>query len=192
MGTAPHITFDIAAFNQKDVSAYNHAFKFYYPALCDFAGRLVGADTAEDIVEDLFLKVWTSTQEFKDTDHFKAFLYHAIKNAALDVLKKDRRATDRHLLYTEWQEKDEANYLAGIIRAEVVTELYAAIAELPKGKGGIIKMTYLEGKSNQETADELGLSVQTVKNQKLRGLALLRKKLPDGAFVLLFLYPLFY
>ena len=88
----------------------------------------------------------------------------------------------------DWQEKDEANYLANIIRAEVIMSIHEAIATLPTEKGKIIKMTYLEGKTNKETADELGLSIQTIKNQKLRGLALLKSKLPDEIFSLLFVY----
>lgn len=185
MGSVSNTLLDIGAFNNKESSAYNYAFKSYYPALCDFAGRLVGIDHAEDIVGDLFLKIWTGNKLFNDPEHLKAFLFHSIKNAALDLMKKSKRASERHLLFTEWQENDQANYLANIIRAEVIMSLHEAIAALPSEKGRIIKMTYLDGKTNQETADELGLSIQTVKNQKLRGLALLKGKLPKGAVSLL-------
>ena len=190
MGTAPHITLDIVAFNNKEVPAYNYAFKFFYPALCDFAARMVGRDTAKDIVEDLFVKIWTSPQQFREADHLKAFFYRAIKNACLDFIKVNKRANDRNALFTNEHAVNDTDYLAGIIRAEVILELYAAIAELPTEKGRIIKMTYLDGKTNQETADELGISVQTVKNQKLRGLVLLRDKLPREMYSILFLLPL--
>lgn len=188
MGTAPHIALDIVAFNNKEVPAYNYAFKFFYPALCDFAARMVGRDTAKDIVEDLFLKIWASPQQFREADHLKAFFYRAIKNACLDFIKVNKRASDRNSLFTNENAVNDTDYLAGIIRAEVLMELYAAIAELPTEKGRIIKMTYLEGKSNQETADELGISVQTVKNQKSRGLAILKDKLPEGMYLLLVLH----
>jgi len=184
-----HTCLDIAAFNEKKIAAYNHVFRFYYPSLCQFTSRLVGAEFAEDLVEELFLKLWSSKRTFNTEEHLKAFLYHSIKNASLDFLKTTKRAVDRNTLFAAEHSINEADYLAGIIRTEVLMELYQAIAELPKEKGRIIKMTYLDGKSNQETAAELGISIQTVKNQKLRGLALLKNKLPDGIYAFIFLYP---
>ncbi|MBE9598675.1 sigma-70 family RNA polymerase sigma factor [Pedobacter sp. MC2016-24] len=184
-----HSGFDVVAFNQKEVAAYNYVFRFYYPSLCQFTGRLIGRDFAEDLVEELFLRLWSSEKTFNNEEHLKAFLYHSIKNASLDFLKTTKRAVDRNTLFTEEHSFNEADYLAGIIRSEVLIELYQAIAELPTEKGRIIKMTYLDGKSNQETAAELGISIQTVKNQKLRGLALLKNKLPDGIYAFIFLYP---
>ncbi|MNX55081.1 RNA polymerase sigma factor SigX [compost metagenome] len=182
-----HSGFDVVAFNQKEVAAYNYVFRYYYPSLCQFTGRLIGHDFAEDLVEELFLKLWSSERTFNNEEHLKAFLYHSIKNASLDFLKTNKRTIDRNTLFTSQHSINEADYLAGIIRSEVLIELQQAIAELPKEKGRIIKMTYLEGKSNQETADELGISVQTVKNQKLRGLAILRKIMPDNQYVVIFI-----
>ena len=190
MGSSLNIL-NIHAFNKKEVSAYSYVFKAYYPALCDFAGRIIGSEAAPDVVEDLFMKIWAGNVQYNDADHLKAYLFRSIKNACLDFIKLSKRAQDRNSLFTEEHTFNESDYLTSIIRAEVVMELYAAIAELPTEKGRIIKMTFLEGKTNQETADELGLSIQTVKNQKLRGLALLRKKMPDSAYAFLLFYSLF-
>lgn len=188
----PKNILDIQAFNKKELSAYSCVFKSYYPALCDFAGRIIGSEAAPDLVDDLFLKIWGGNVQFNDVDHLKAYLFRSIKNASLDFIKLNKRAQDRNAFFTEEYLINESDYLAGIIRAEVIMELYAAIADLPTEKGRIIKMTFLEGKTNQETADELGLSIQTVKNQKLRGLALLRKKMPGNAYAFLLLYPFFF
>lgn len=189
MVSSPPIGVDIIALNSKSVTAYKYVFQYYYAPLCQFAERLIGLEFSEDIVEELFLKLWSGDKIFNSEEHLKAFLYHSIKNASLNFIKTNKRAINRNISFTNAHSLKEADYLAGIIRAEVIIELHQAISKLPKEKGRIIRMTYIDGKSNQETADELGISVQTVKNQKLRGLALLRKLLPHNQYVLLFVFP---
>ena len=78
-------------------------------------------------------------------------------------------------MYSEAQVQEP--HLDEIVRAEVMGELHHAVDKLPERARQIITETYLNGKTNQEVADEMGLSLQTVKNQKLRALSLLRKDL---------------
>ncbi|MNW01780.1 RNA polymerase sigma factor [compost metagenome] len=63
-----------------------------------------------------------------------------------------------------------------------MAELYDALKKLPPKAREIVELTYLEGYSNQEVADLLHISLQTVKNQKLRALSLLRKLLSRNSF----------
>ena len=72
-----------------------------------------------------------------------------------------------------------------IIRAEFYGELYRAINTLPPECRKIFTMLYLEGKTVRETAEELGLALTTVKTQKVRGLAALKKKLRPYLYCLL-------
>src|SRR5690606_11976614 len=75
--------------------------------------------------------------------------------------------------------------LTEIARTEMLKELHAAIAKLPEKAGRIVRETYLEGKSNQEVADEMGISLQTLRNQKSRALTILRNRLNKDSFELL-------
>jgi len=77
-----------------------------------------------------------------------------------------------------------------IIRAEIVREIEEAVSQLPPQCRKIITMSYMEGMTNREIAQEMGLSLQTVKNQKNRALGLLKKRLPNDQFELLLLLPL--
>jgi RNA polymerase sigma-70 factor (ECF subfamily) len=72
-----------------------------------------------------------------------------------------------------------------IIRAEFYGELYRAIHTLPPECRKIFTMLYIEGKTVRETAEELGLALSTVKTQKARGLAALKKKLRPYLYCLL-------
>ncbi len=61
-----------------------------------------------------------------------------------------------------------------MIEAEVLGEVYKALQKLPEGCRKVINLSYFEGLSNQEVADRLNVSINTVKTQKLRALKMLR------------------
>lgn len=163
--------------NKGDERAFSQLYMLYYAPLCLYADRFVkDSAAAEDIVEEAFLKLWEQRRTFKTSDHLGAFLYRSIKNACLDFIKINMRETLRHEAYAaDNYQIPDTDYLTNIVRTEIVVNLYRAIALLPPKVGSIIQKTYIDGKSNQEVADEMGISLQTVKNQKNRGLGLLRK-----------------
>ena len=78
-----------------------------------------------------------------------------------------------------------APIIDAIITSEVIAEIHAAIRSLPENYRTISVKGFLEGKKNQEIADELGMSVNTVKKQKQKALQLLRLKLTPDLFALL-------
>lgn len=82
---------------------------------------------------------------------------------------------------------DEKNVINNIIQSEVLAEVYQALATLPESCQRISRMSYLEGLKNEEIAVKLGITVNTVKTQKQRGLQLLRLRLNPEIFNLLLL-----
>lgn len=176
--------------NMVDPISFEFIFRKFYPSLCFFAERITGShDDAEDITEELFVKLWNKQLQFESEQHLKAYLYRSAKNACLDFLKVSERSDIRNTFFAEERGYSEDAYLNEIIRAEIISEVYHAIESLSPQCSKIITMSYLDGKSNQEIAAELNLSVQTVKNQKGRGLALLKQRLPNDKFQLLLLIP---
>jgi RNA polymerase sigma-70 factor (ECF subfamily) len=85
--------------------------------------------------------------------------------------------------------KKEDHILSELTRIEVVREVHAAIEALPPQCRKIVRMSFVEGMKNQEIAEQLKLSVQTVKNQKVRAIYLLKMKLLNtNIMVLLYLH----
>jgi RNA polymerase sigma-70 factor (family 1) len=163
--------------------AFSEIFRQYYSTLCYFAERIIGdSSSTEDIVEEVFLKVWNKSEPFESSKHLKYFLYQSTRNACLDEIKKTRHAKERQLIYLNEDMEDTVPYINEIIHAEVIREIYQAIKELPEQCGRIITMSYIDGLNNDEIANKLGLSVQTVKNQKSRGISLLKIRLSSELF----------
>jgi len=176
--------------NMGDSNSFEIIFRKFYAPLCFFAQQYVGnSDDAEDVIEELFVKLWNKHLHFETEQHLKAYLYRAAKNACLDLIKLSERSGARNTLFADERGYSEEGYLNEIIRAEIIAEVFHAIESLSPQCNKIITMSFVDGKTNQEIADELNLSVQTVKNQKGRGLAQLKQRLPNDKFQLLFLIP---
>lgn len=96
----------------------------------------------------------------------KNSLYQSTRQVALSQLTSLERSTKREEQYYTNQQQFEDSPLHHIIHAELMGELYEALQQLPEQAKKVIILTYLEGKSNQEAADEMQISLQTVKNRE--------------------------
>ena len=167
---------------------FNHLYRTYYQALCFFSLRMVGdAETAKDIVEEVFTKLILSKREFKEADNARAWLYTATRNASLDYLKKNKHAMERQFEFSLGQEDDGAAYDYELVRSEVLRKILQEIKELPGHSGRIIEMSYFEGMKNEDIATALGLSEKTVRNLKSTGIATLKSKIPLDLFLMFLL-----
>lgn len=169
-----------------DEQAFASVFFHYFKPLSLFAARFThDLDDAKDVVSTVMLNLWEGRKLFSDLRHLKSYLYNAVRNGCLNRQASIKHAGERQLEFAQSQGVDEPGYLLEITRAEAMIQLYRAIDTLPQQAGKIISMTYLDEKSDRETADELNLSINTVKFQKRRGVALLRKILSPDRFLLL-------
>ena len=162
-------------------SAFELIYHGFYHPLCFYATKFVGAE-AEDIIENLFVKLWDKKQTFENHTHLKAFLYRSTRNACLNYLKLNKR---QYVSVEEIGENtivEDNDHLSTIIQAEIMAEIYRAVHQLPSQCSKVIAMSFLESFSNTEIAQELNLSEQTVKNLKVLGLKILKTKLSGRAF----------
>lgn len=170
--------------NLGDTAIFDQIYRSYYPALRFFATRYVGNEESEDIVENLFLRLWKQKKVFDDTVHVQSFLYLSVKNACLDYIKVQARKERKNELLLQQIQSLENDYLHSMIRSEVIAEIYRAINNLPSQCGKVVYMDFVEGLNNEEIARELALSVQTVKNHKVRALKMLKQQFPGNAIAI--------
>ncbi|MGZ3837487.1 MAG: RNA polymerase sigma-70 factor [Flavisolibacter sp.] len=167
-------------FQKGKEEGFEHYFRAHYGPLTYFAYRhLQDRENAEDVVEDSFVKLWDRRELMKSGLTIKAYLYSTVRNACIDILRREKRK----VIYLEESarasEKEDLPVLHRIIEAETMHQIHLAIEALPAKCGRVFRMFYLEGKSLQEIADELQVSFNTVKSQKQRALEIIRIKLPN-------------
>lgn len=165
----------------QNPKAFAFFFDRHYNPLCYFAERLVrDQQVAEDIVEESFMKLWDKRSDFESEHGIKAFLYITTRNACINMIKQSQRDTlsQAEMLYLA--EKKEGFVLNEMIRAEVLRVIGQELNRLPVQCRTILKMSYEKGLKNHEIANKLAISIHTVRNQKARGLQLLRTKFDEN------------
>jgi RNA polymerase sigma-70 factor (family 1) len=168
--------------------AFEQMFKTYFRKLAHFAYQLVKEESvAKDVAQDAFVTYWNNRNEV--SSHEKAirnFLYTTVRNNCLNILRHNK-VVNQYRGTQDPEPVDDFDIMHALVRSEVVTEIYAAIETLPESCRRISRMGYLDGLKNTEIADALGVSVNTVKTQKKRGLQLLRLRL-DPRYLFFFFF----
>ncbi len=165
--------------------AFREIFNIYYLPLCAYGYAFVkDEEVVGDFVQEAFLNLWNRRQGFHLLATIKSFLYLNVKNACLDWLKHEavKIRNERELSEYLLSGNDEAL----ILENEIHDELYRALEELPEQSRRIVVMT-MNGLSNQEIAMQLNISQNTVKTLKLKAYRVLRERLKNVHWLLLFL-----
>jgi RNA polymerase sigma-70 factor, ECF subfamily len=157
---------------ENDRLALNTLFKNYYANLCRFAGTFsIGAEQAEELVADVFYGVWKNRDRLVIHSNGKAYLYKAVRNAALAERKRhvrevgllpehdlhDYNTPERQLQYSEFQE-----------------QIDQVVATLPNRCQQIFIMNRFDGLKYREISQVLNISEKTVEHQMVKALEIMR------------------
>ncbi|WP_304648003.1 RNA polymerase sigma-70 factor [uncultured Duncaniella sp.] len=146
--------------------------KLYLP-LGMYALRIVDdADVAEDMVQDAFLNTWERLEGGLEISNFKAFMYRSVRNECLSYLSSLKEKVGEEFIPEVGEDEIDTSFRDA--------RIWRAIDELPEKCREIFLMSKRDGYSNEEIADELGISIKTVKNQMTKAFTRLREALGDG------------
>jgi RNA polymerase sigma-70 factor (ECF subfamily) len=159
------------------------------PVLISYAAGFTDPDTAEDIVQDIFVKIWNKRSFIFLKDGIRTYLFNAVRHACLDHLKHLDIRTDYKnavrlkLKIEELYFDDTPDFLTR--EDERLPAIYREIEKLPDKCREIFVMAYLEERKSTEIATLLNLSKRTVEAQLYKGLktireAIDREKKPDA------------
>ena len=150
--------------NQK---ALEELYAQYYYRLCNFAFQYVRSfDLTEEIVSDVFLSIWKRRDRLKIRKSFKAYLYTATRNKALNYIKKEAGHWES-IDEMDEQEMTSLNYNPEeeLLFKEFKTQIDVLISVLPPRRKLIFKLSRLEGFTYREIAEIMSISIHTVQNQ---------------------------
>ncbi|MDE6022916.1 MAG: RNA polymerase sigma-70 factor [Muribaculaceae bacterium] len=155
------------------VKEFETYFRKMYLPLGMYALRIVGnADDAEDIVEDSFIKAWQTISSGAELCSFNSYIYRCVRNECISFLRKRKEYSDIDSIPDVCEEDIDTS-----IRD---ARIWKAIDELPDKCRKIFLMSKQDGLSNAEIAEELNISVKTVKNQMTKAFHRLRKSLDSA------------
>jgi RNA polymerase sigma-70 factor (family 1) len=156
-------------------NAFRNLYKAYKSHTFKFAMHMLhDVEEAENIVHDLFAKIWDNRKKIRPDQNFKSFLFTCLRNMILDHLKREQRnqsAFKYYLLETSKKEESIAQ------KEEKYKLIQLALNKLSDKRRDIIYMCFVDGKSYQEIADIHAISKNTVKNQLVKAKQFLRSHL---------------
>lgn len=171
---------DILKKNERD--AFQILFARYYDNLLLYCYHILGdLEAAEDIVQDCFVYLWNSKRLNSFSGDLEHFIFKIVKNHSLQFLKEHKRKSAVQEVSSE-----EIPVDTSIVAEEGQSEvelLYDTIGRLPEKCRQVFLLACLNDKTYQQIADELGISVNTVKTQMKTSLRFLRENLHKERFV---------
>ncbi len=177
---------EIELFNKvknDDQRAYEVLFKAHYESLCRFALRFLDdKDEAEEVVQEVFCKIWDKRKSLSFTSSFKAYVFTSVRNKCFNHHEhmKVRHQHQDHVKHTT----SEAD--TGILEeVDLERKIEEAVASLPEQCRKVFKMNRFEGLKYKEIAEQLGISPKTVENQMGKALKVMRLQLKDYLTVLI-------
>jgi len=172
----------VARVRAGDAAGLEAIFRAFAAPLAAFAYRYVRSrDTAAELVQDVFYRIWRSREAWHIEGSLQAYLYRATRNRVLDYLKHER-------IERRWAERSAAQRTdleapslpsadAAVETADLVARLEQVLDELPERRRQVFLLRWKEGKSYDEIARLLGVTTKTVENQMTQALRTLRRRL---------------
>lgn len=150
-----------------DALAYKQLFILYHARLVDFSTSILrNRESAEEIVSDVFLKIWNSRKLLLTIENMHLYLYVSVKNLSINRLKKQKR--EQFFCLDEVKVEFQSIYFDPeqlLLTAEMYKRICAAIEELPPRCQLIFKLIKEDGLSYKEVGQLLNLAIKTIENQ---------------------------
>lgn len=177
------------AIREGDEIAFEMIFKEYYQALCRYANSFLNdREEAEEVVQASFLGIWEKRTTLFITTSLKAYLYQAVRNRCLNVIKHEK-VKQQH---AQHEAVMTANHYDGtsdaVLSGELEQKIYLAMQALPEQCRLVFKLSRFEELKYQEIADQLNISVKTVENQIGKALKIMREQLREYLPIILLLF----
>ena len=162
-----------------DRESFNKIFRRYYTPMMRFCIRFVAdEDVAAEIVQDLFVKIWTGREKLKITSSFDSYLMSSVRNSAYTYINTQRSHNDIHqMMYTgESDETDPSDQL----QSNNLEETYRKVlATMPEKRRDVFLASRFDGLKYAEIAEKFNLSQKTVEAHIAAALKQLREGLKE-------------
>lgn len=161
-----------------DQEAFEKVFHTYYSKLCVFSNSYVKSlDISRDVVQEVFIKIWDTRENFHIRRSLKAYLYQAVRNHSLNALekRKQKRRLEDSLKTLKENEVDDRP--PELNTEELTQKIWNLVDELPERRRTIFILYRKHGLSYEEIGEVMEIKRKTVENQMGKSLQFLRDRL---------------
>ncbi|MGQ8338230.1 RNA polymerase sigma-70 factor [Sunxiuqinia sp. A32] len=175
--------------NKGSKDAFAQLYNRYSGRINRFAcGYLKSDHEAEELVQDVFLKIWNKRESLDGSQNVKAFIFKIAVNTIYDFIRRKNLELAFHE-FTAGKSSASDETWDEVVYNDMLSQVRSLMAQMPEQRQKIFKLSREVGLTNDEIAEKLGLSKRTIENQLYRATAFLKKELTlDSGFAFLFFY----
>lgn len=167
----------LARIRLGDESAFDALFREYYGPLVGLAESLLRRQAeAEEVVQDVMLELWRRRETLAIDESWRAYLFRAVRNRALNELRHERVA-ELAVPFVRGESSVGATALAGLVAEELDDAIVRSVAGLSEPVREVFELSRKSGLTYAEIARVLGISVKTVEARMGKALKELRERL---------------
>ncbi len=175
---------------QDDKTAVDDLFAFYYPRLYQFSKSILKMEgEIEDVLQEVFLKIWLNRHKIQHTETFNAYIYTITKHEVLNLIRsklKDHNFREQLYLYAV---AEEYQFQSKLEFEEIKSGIDRIVSNLPEKRQQIFILSRTNGLSNKEIAQQLGISEKTVEDHITHAIRKIKSSLKEmGILSLLYFY----
>jgi len=171
--------------------AFNHLFDRYGKRLYHFSiGYLKSAENAEEIVQEVFLRIWETRFELSAQKSIEAYLFTIARNGILNTIRKSK-SEQAYLKYTKINSGKSVLLDEELNFTELEEAYNQVIEQLSPRRKEIFLLSKAQSFSNVEIAKKMNISVKTVENQMTSAISEIRKNLRSLGFSGIIFFELF-
>lgn len=164
-----------------DRESFNQIFRHYYTPLLRFCIRFVGdTDTAAEIVQDLFVKLWAGREKLNLTTGFQPYMMRSVRNAAITYINKERsHAETNEQIYSSASDSDDNDPSETLQSNNLEASYQKVLASMPEKRREVFLASRFDGLKYAEIAEKMGLSQKTVEAHMSAAIKQLREGLKE-------------
>ncbi|RKD87826.1 RNA polymerase sigma-70 factor [Mangrovibacterium diazotrophicum] len=178
--------------NKGSKNAFATLYERYGRRIYLFAlGYLKSDSDAEELVQDVFVKLWERRTSLDEQKNLKAYIFKIVVNTIYDIIRK-RNVEQAFLDFAAGKTNNTDDVWDKVVYNDMLTHVNSLVDAMPEQRRKIFKMSKETGLTNDEIAIKLGISKRTVENQLYRATLFLKDNLGSNMVLMLLYYYLFH
>lgn len=162
-----------------NIKAYEALFRAYYKPLIIYSERIVNDhDDANEVVQDIFMKLWEKRKTLEIRSSVSSYLYRAVYNNSLQLLKR-KKLELKYKQYKLHHKDNSVNPSNEMIATELNHKIGLLFEQLPENCRIIFKLNRYDGMKYREVAEHLSISIKTVEANMTKALKYFREHLSE-------------
>jgi RNA polymerase sigma-70 factor (ECF subfamily) len=158
---------------EEKLKLYEDLFMRYFPKVKYFINSFIkSSSVAEELAQDVFIKIWENIDKIIYIEYRDAYIYRMARNKAIDYISQKYK---EDIFINDFKLKEDYSIEEGFYAKELEILIELTVSRMPPQRKKIYEMSRIEGLTNDEIAENLGIAKKTVENHLYLALKELKK-----------------